>query len=126
MAKLVRSEDGLVDVQASAAAYAAELTDKIAARAAKAAEKATAREFPVEATRGAVDDVLGRYPEDKRLPMLALVAMVVTELSPPVEQFSSATKAVQAELRSRRDAGTLFISKGAGGGVSRSLAKKDA
>ena len=126
MAKLVRSEDGSVDVQASTAAYAAELTEKLTARAAKAAEKASAKELPSEATESAIDAVLGRYPEDQRLPMPALTAMVVTELNTPVEQFAAASKAVQAALRARRDAGTLSISKGAGGGVSRSLEKKSA
>ena len=110
-----RGTDGSVDVAASANAYAKALTEWCAAN-----------EIPAEEIEQAVDAVLGRHA-GKNIPMPALLSLASQELGADAESFKVLSERVHAYVTGQTKAGLLFVTKGKGGGVSRTApAKKSA
>lgn len=102
-----RDTDGAVDVDASAKAYAAALTEWCAKN-----------EIPSDRIETAVNTVLDQYA-GKRIPMPALLSAAVQELDGSPETFKVLSARVHSYVKGQANAGLLFIVKGKGGGVSR-------
>ena len=110
-----RGSDGSVDIAASANAYAKALT-----------EWAAENEIPAEQISGAVNAVLDAHP-GQNIPMPALLSLAAQELGATPETFKVLSDRVHAYVVGQKEAGSLFVTKGKGGGVSREApAKKSA
>lgn len=101
--------DGSVDEKASAIAYSAALSVWVAEN-----------EIPSDTIETAVEAVFDRFPS-QRLPMPALLAAAVTELSATPEQHNALTKRCHKYVtgQSASNTGRIDIGKGKGGGVLR-------
>jgi hypothetical protein len=108
----VRGTDGAVDIAASANAYAKALTGWCAEN-----------EIPADQIQGAVDSVLGRH-SGKNIPMPALLSLACQELGADAENFAVLSERVHAFVTGQTKAGLLFVTKGKGGGVSRTAPQK--
>ncbi len=107
-----RGTDGAVDIAASANAYAKALTEWVAQN-----------EIPADQIQGAVDTVLGRHA-GKNIPMPALLSLACQELGADAESFKVLSDRVHAYVTGQTKAGLLFVTKGKGGGVSRTAPQK--
>ena len=107
-----RGTDGSVDIAASANAYAKALTEWVAEN-----------EIPADQIRGAVDAVLDRHA-GRNIPMPALLSLACQELGADAESFKVLSDRVHAYVRGQTEAGLLFVTKGKGGGVSRTAPQK--
>lgn len=106
-----RGTDGAVDVAASANAYAKALTEWVAQN-----------EIPADQIAGAVNAVLGRH--SKNIPMPALLSLASQELGADADTFKVISERVHAYVTGQTEAGLLFVTKGKGGGVSRTAPQK--
>jgi hypothetical protein len=110
-----RGTDGSVDVAASASQYAKALT-----------EWAAQNEIPADRITAAVNSVLDQHP-GRAIPMPALLSLSVQELGMNPENFKVLSDRVHAYVKGQAEAQLLFVTKGKGGGVSRTApAKKSA
>lgn len=108
----VRGSNGSVDVTASAAAYAAALTEWV-----------KSNEIPTDRISNAVSAVLDSFP-GQRLPMPQLLSLACQKLGSTPDQFSAVSEHVRAYVRGQAEAGSLVIVKGKGGGVGRPAESK--
>lgn len=106
-----RGSNGEVDVAASATAYADALT-------AWSAEN----EIPSEKIAAAVNAVLDRHPGTISVP--SLLSFAVQEMEATPETYGVLTKRVHAYVTGQKEAGLLFVTKGKGGGCSRTAPTK--
>lgn len=107
-----RGTDGSVDVAASANAYAAALTKWCAEN-----------EIPADQIAGAVNTVLDRHP-GQNIPMDCLRSEASQLLGSTPQTFKALSDRVHAYVRGQADAKLLFVTKGKGGGVSRTAPQK--
>lgn len=110
-----RGTDGSVDIAASAGAYAKALTEWCAKN-----------EIPADQIVSAVNTVLDQNA-GKNVPMPALLSAACQELGASAETFRVLSDRVHAYVSGQEKAGLLFVTRGKGGGVSRTApAKKSA
>lgn len=104
----VRNSAGAVDVVASVSAYTQALQTWV-----------SENEADVQQLTDTVNEVFDKYPSQV-LPMPALVSMVVTELGATPSEHKTVTARVYAHVRCMAaEGGTLQITRGKGGGVTR-------
>jgi len=104
----VRDSSGAVDVVASAAKYAEALSAWVAEN-----------EVDPQRLTDAVNAVFDRFPS-QTLPMPALVSLAVTEFGATPQQHKTISNRIHAHIRGMAgEGGTLVVTKGKGGGVSR-------
>jgi len=104
----VRDSSGAVDVVASATKYAEALQAWV-----------SQNEADPQRLTDAVNAVFDRYP-GQTLPMPALVSQAVTALGATPTEYAAVTKRVHAHIQGMAgEGGSLTITKGKGGGVSR-------
>lgn len=102
----VRDSSGVVDVAASANAYAVALTKWTAEN-----------EVAVSAIETAVEAAFDKHTA--RQPMDALLSAAVAEMNATPEQFKALTERCRAYVRGQAVIGRVLIVKGKGGGVER-------
>jgi hypothetical protein len=107
-----RGTDGSIDIAASANAYAKALT-----------EWSAQHEVPAEQIEVAVNTVLDRHT-GKNIPMPALLSLASVEMSATAETFKVLSDRIHAYVTGQTKAGLLFVTKGKGGGVSRTAPQK--
>jgi hypothetical protein len=102
-----RTTDGSVDIDASSEAYAAALTEWV-----------VTNEIPSEKIETAVNAVLEASPSG-RVPMPALLSLASQEMNATPETFTVLSDRIHAYVQGQAKAGLLFVTKGKGGGCSR-------
>lgn len=107
-----RGSDGSVDIAASANAYAVALNEWCAEN-----------EVPAEQIVEAVNAVLDRHV-GKNIPMPALLSLASQEMGATAETFKVLSDRIHAYVTGQTKAGLLFVTKGKGGGVSRTAPQK--
>lgn len=107
-----RGTDGSVDIAASANEYAKALADWCAKN-----------EIPADQIAGAVNTVLDRYPS-QNIPMPALLSDSCQLLGATPQTFKVLSDRVHAYVTGQQSAKLLFVTKGKGGGVSRTAPQK--
>ena len=103
----VRDESGSVDVLASAEKYAEALQAWVAEN-----------EIAPERLDAVVNAVFDRFP-GKTIQMPALLSLCAVEMGGDPNAHKQVTKRLHAHVRGMASAGTLSITKGVGGGVTR-------
>jgi len=107
----VRDTSGAVDVVASASKYAEALQAWV-----------NENETDPELLSDVVNAVFDRYP-GQTLPMPALVSLSVADLGATPAEHGAVTKRIHAHIQGMAgEGGSLTITKGKGGGVSRKAA----
>jgi hypothetical protein len=100
------NDDGSVDMSATVLAYSEGLSAWV-----------KENEIPSDTISTAIEAVFDRFP-GQRLPMPALLAAAVAELSATPEQHRALTKRCHEYVKGQAKAGILFVTKGKGGGVA--------
>lgn len=107
-----RGTDGSVDIAASANEYARAL-----------AVWCGENEIPADQIAGAVNTVLDRHP-GQNIPMDCLRSDACQLLGATPQTFKVLSDRVHAYVRGQAGAALLFVTKGKGGGVSRTAPQK--